>query len=488
MRVLFFLVCHTLALAASGQTLSSALQQVASNNGLVGMSVVAICNGQVSDVVHTGYGDLQRGIPVEDSTRYRIASISKLVTAIGLMKLHEQGAFALDDDVSTALGFSLRNPSFPNTPITYRMLLSHQSSLQDGSGYGPFLSATYASAPPPPIAQLVTPAGAWYTADLWRTEAPGTWFAYSNLNYGILGTLIEAHSGLRFDVFMRQQVLLPLGIHGSYNIQDLNDLDHLAVLYRNNNPQVDDLGGIMPTPPDLSQYAPGSNGLFFAPQGGLRASGLELGNVVLMLLQNGVWNGTQILQPTSVASMLGNEWTYNGNNGDDYYGLFRSWGLGVHRITAQPGFDVVLPGTAMFGHAGEAYGLISDLYLDPASGQGLVFLTNGYAPGYAYQFGQSSAFYSVEEEVYAALDTHAFPACNTVGTGTTDTARELVVHDRSITWHGKGGLHLRVYDGLGRAIDASWMGPGMTWQASWSGPLFILADPGTGDPFRLRLP
>jgi CubicO group peptidase (beta-lactamase class C family) len=487
MRFTLLILLLGLVPAVPAQNLQQALGSVANQNGLIGMSVVAICNGQVTDVVHTGQSDLQRGIVVGDSTRYRIASISKLVTAIGLMRLWEQGAFGLDDDVSTALGFTLRNPAYPNTPITYRMLLSHRSSLQDGTGYSDFLSATYATAPPPPISQLVAPGGTWYTADLWRTEAPGTYFTYSNLNFGVIGTLIEALSGERFDVYMRQQVLQPLGIGGSYNVQDLNDLDHLAVLYRNSIPQADDLGGVMPVAPDLSLYVPGNNGLFFAPQGGLRASALELARIALLLEGAGTWNGITVLQPATVTAMFANEWTWNGSNGDNYYGLFRSWGLGVHRITAQTSGDVVFPGTLMFGHAGEAYGLISDLYIDPATGFGLVFLTNGYTPGNAYGFGSSSAFYGAEEDVFAALANYAAAPCSTLGIASPAVLDDLRVQDRTLFWSGAGPLSLDVFDLTGRMIASSRLAPGEPWRPSSNVPLIIRARSQEGGYRTVRL-
>ncbi|MBK8228503.1 MAG: serine hydrolase [Flavobacteriales bacterium] len=442
-----------LPFAANAQNLQQQLQSVATANGLIGMSVVTTCGTAVQDVVHTGKRNLALNLDVDDSTRYRIASISKLVTAIGFMRLYEQGAFGLDDDVSTTLGFSFRNPAYPATPITYRMLLSHTSSFQDGTGYADFLSATYGTTPPPPISELAVPGGDYYTSNMWRTEAPGTYFTYSNANFGILGTLIEALSGQRFDVYMRQQVLLPLGIHGSYNVQDLPGVTDLAVLYRNSAPQSDNYNGVVPIAPDLSQYVIGSNGLFFAPQGGLRVSALELARIAILLANAGTYDATVLLQPATVALMLGNEWTWNGSNGDNYYGLFRSWGLGVHRITAQPGGDVVFPGAALFGHAGEAYGLISDLYVDPASDFGLVFLTNGYTPGNAYSFGTTSAFYGVEEEVYAELLQWSLPAC--LSTTIADDARnaELLLVDDRINWTGAGSTSIALLDLSGRLIE-----------------------------------
>ncbi|MBK6626098.1 MAG: beta-lactamase family protein [Flavobacteriales bacterium] len=447
---------------AVGQTLDQQLQSVATANGLVGMSVVTTCGTAVQDVVHTGKRDLALNLDVDDSTRYRIASISKLVTAIGLMRLYEQGAFGLDDDVSIALGFTFRNPAHPSVPITYRMLLSHRSSFQDGTGYGDFQSATYGTTPPPPISELALPGGDWYTANMWRTEAPGSYFAYSNANYGIIGTLVEALSGQRFDLYMRQQVLLPLGIHGSYNVQDLPGVADLAALYRNSTPQSDNFGGVMPPAPDLSQYVIGTNGLFFAPQGGLRVSALELARFAILLANEGTYDGTILLQPATLALMLGDEWTWDGSNGDNYYGLFRSWGLGVHRITAQPGGDVVFPQTAFFGHAGEAYGLISDLYVDLSSGFGLVFITNGYTPGNAYQFGTNSAFYGVEEDVYGALLQHALPPCTLTGVDEGAAEHDLLLSGDRITWTGQGSVSITLYDMSGRSLEHFTLSAGST--------------------------
>ena len=245
MRTTLLALTGSLVGIGTGQSLPEELQNAAMEHGLVGLSVVATCGDQVTHTYHFGLADIDDALPVTDSTRYRIASISKLVTALGLMKLYEGGSFGLDDDVSGALGYQLRNPAWPETPITYRMLLSHTGSVQDGSGYSDFLNATYATTPPPPISDLLLPGGPSFTANMFRTEAPGTYYAYANVNYGILGTLIEALSGQRFDVYMREQVLAPLGIGGSFNVQDLEDIGNLAVLYRNSAPQADNYNGAM---------------------------------------------------------------------------------------------------------------------------------------------------------------------------------------------------------------------------------------------------
>ena len=100
---------------------------------MTGLSVVATCRGEITDVFHYGLRDIARNLSVDNSTIYRVASISKHIGTIGLMQLYEQGLFKLDDDVSGTLGFKLRNPYFPDKPITFRQVLSHQSSIREGS-------------------------------------------------------------------------------------------------------------------------------------------------------------------------------------------------------------------------------------------------------------------------------------------------------------------------------------------------------------------
>ncbi len=150
------------------------------------------------------------------------------------------------------------------------MLLSHTSSLQDGNGYSSFLGTTVGNPNPSHIQSLLVAGGSYYTSNLWRSEKPGTYFAYSNANFGILASLIEALSGQRFDIYMRQQIFEPIEISGSFNIADLVDINNVAVLYRKNGgvwmPQVDNYQGSPTAPMDYSNYTLGTNGFLFSPQ------------------------------------------------------------------------------------------------------------------------------------------------------------------------------------------------------------------------------
>lgn len=416
-RVLVWIFCLPFYLFAQ-TTIQADLSQIFMRYKLMGMSVVGICNGEVSFSHYQGLADFQRNIPIDNNTKYRIASVSKAITAMALMKLWEQGYFQLDDDVNTYLNFSLRNPNFPSKAITFRMLLSHTASLNDGSGYENFLSATYNNNPPPNLSQLLTPSGSYYTANMFLNKEPGTYFTYANITYGVIGTLIERISGKRFDIFCKENIFQPLGLDASFNIQDLSNINQVAVLYRKSGgswvPQIDNYNGVMPPPRDLSGYTIGNNGLIFSPQGGLRISAKDLGVLAMLMINKGIYNNVRILNAATVNTMLEPQWTYNGTNGNNYYCLFNEWTLGLHSITNRTRCDVVL-GKKMVGHAGEAYGLISDWYFNVSTKEAVIFATNGSETAYATT--SQSAFYAVEHEIFQAVKKELDRAC---GSGTSN--------------------------------------------------------------------
>ena len=108
----------------------SYLESIAARSGAVCGTVVLSRKGQVFLTWSFGGAD--------EDTCFRIASITKWVTAIGLMTLYDEGKLDLDKDISTYLGFTVRNPAYPNTPITARMLMTHTSSLSaEASNYHP---------------------------------------------------------------------------------------------------------------------------------------------------------------------------------------------------------------------------------------------------------------------------------------------------------------------------------------------------------------
>jgi hypothetical protein len=172
-----------------------------------------------------------------------------------------------------------------------------------------------------------------------------------------------------------------------FNVYKLPEINDLAVLYRGTRPQFDNFRGIQPQEPDMSQYVPGSNGLKFAPQGGLRASAEDL---VKFLKAN--MKQETLMSPLAFDEMHTTVWSYNGTNGNNYNGIFKNFAHGNHVTTD------LLPGEMLLGHSGEAYGLIADAYFSYENEYGIVFITNGGN----WNYGEYSGWYNLEEEVFQA--------------------------------------------------------------------------------------
>ena len=394
----------------------------ATEHGVLGYAVTAAPEQGSPTTWVGGLRDVERGLPVEEHTVFRVASISKAAVALGFFKLWANGQIDLDQDVNILLQTSqpgpIQHPEFPDVAITPRMLLSHTSGLRDGNGYSPFLTATYdagTGTDVPPISSVLSPGGAHYTSDMW-SSAPGESFSYANINFGLLGTAMEAATGVRFDAWMRDEVFAPLSINASFNVQDLDDINDVAALYRYVNgwvPQADNYAGEWPTPPNMDGYLPGTNAARFAPQGGLRCSAPDLLKLVAewTLLASG-GTTSQLLPEPAVSQLRQEAWSFDGANGNTYGGLFEAWGHGLH-LDAFDSDSYPAPGqtASIFGHPGEAYGLISGAYHVVGSdgcGWRFAYLINGLNP--APSIG-SQGWYTVENALHDLLGQWANSAC-----------------------------------------------------------------------------
>ncbi len=363
--------------------------------------------------------------PLRRDHKIRVASISKMVVAIGVMRLVEANKLDLDADVSEYLGWPLRNPAFADTPITIRQLLTHTSSLRDGKGYS-------IPAGKGELRDFFTPGtehwdeGAHFASDPGRE--PGAYFTYSNLAFGVLGTVIEQTSGERFDLYMARAVLEPLGIDARFNACAIAPGRRAAGFRKRpqdgswdpSGPWIAQVDGGAPhcfyggSDPSfvesfLQDYELGSNGTLFSPQGGLRASADDLLVVLRMLAGRGMVDGRRILSAATVEAMLAPGWTLNADHsnglsagevepGGPTDGLMTSYGLSVHRIDMRAwGFES--GPRLLVGHLGEAYGVLSHALLDPQSGDGIVTIISGTADDPAAATPGTSPLYRVEEEV-----------------------------------------------------------------------------------------
>jgi CubicO group peptidase (beta-lactamase class C family) len=398
---------------------------------LASLSVLAIKDGKVVYEKQFGRRYVNIADPAKDvladaNTLYRIASVSKMVASVGAMMLVEQGKLDLDADISRYLGFRVRNPNFPGDTITTRMLLSHTSSLRDDAGYNFPINVNLQSFLVPGAANYGDGAQ-WAKSSNDVNKAPGKFFNYVNLNWGIIGSVMEAASGQRFDHFMRDSLLRPLRIAGGYNPEELSaeELANVAVLYRKKKEndtvwniagpwivQVDDYHSQPPAKrAGLESYVLASNATIFGPQGGLRVSVHGLGRLMQMLMNQGELDGVRVLQAASVKTLLSEQWRYDEKrkNGDTDKGIFFSWTLGFQQFTdvSAPHYGDRLANAAPkftgFGHLGEAYGLNSGFMFDPLTRNGMIYAIGGLSADSEALYGEYSSLSPWEEKILAAL-------------------------------------------------------------------------------------
>lgn len=368
---------------------------------------VAFDRAGITESRAEGMADVAAGRALTADDPARIASVSKLMLAIGVMRLVEQNKLDLDADISKALGRPLRNPAFPDTPITLRMLLSHISSLTDNAGYW--------NVPLGQASTIITDQPqAWDGA-----QPPGTFFRYSNLNFPIIAEAMERASGERFDTLMQRLVFAPLKIDACHNWSGCSDaaIARAVVLYdAEGKPQRDQLHGQRPACAVIpagdgscdvaAHWQPGINGAMYSPQGGVRISANSLAQIGRLLLNNGQLDGVRVLQAASVRELLKPVWIYNGHNGaiieedePDRGGFFCAYGLAAQHLAYGDGRscrdDPFGDGRKRVGHSGNAYGLLSGLWIDPEAGTGVAYFATGVGNA---SNGKHSAFSEVEEQ------------------------------------------------------------------------------------------
>ena len=150
---------------------------------MVGSNVVFVNNAMEIETVCTGHSSLEKNILTNFDSIYRIASISKVIVAIGVLKLYEQGLVDLDEDISKYFGFKIRNPKYEDTPITLRMIMTQTSSIVDDGGYIDGIYKGYDGSNSTDdfiqVKSLLTPGDKHYGVG-YSDYKPGTNFIYSN--------------------------------------------------------------------------------------------------------------------------------------------------------------------------------------------------------------------------------------------------------------------------------------------------------------------
>jgi CubicO group peptidase (beta-lactamase class C family) len=332
------------------------------------VSACIIINNSV--VWSQGYGlyDIENNKPATPDTLYLLASISKTVTATALMQLYDQGLFDLDDDVNDYLPFSLRNPNFPDIPITFRMLLSHRSSLASDNSDRLCLSyipgdPDISSYPHPWLKEYLTPDGTAYHSSVWSENPPGAQYCYANIGYSIIGYLVELISDQNFNEYCKEHIFIPLGMYNtSFRLKDL-DINKIAIPYFYKK------RCYIPNP----HYGM----LVLYPAASLRTSVEEFSHFLIAHMNGGMYNDVRILNESTIELMHTEHYPLN----DQGYGYGLGWIIKVSKS-----------GKKEISHSGGWPGVQTLTTYRPDDNTAIIIFTNCYDSTQGYRPIEGLAF------------------------------------------------------------------------------------------------
>jgi CubicO group peptidase (beta-lactamase class C family) len=191
------------------------IEHLVANGEVLSLAVAVARNGKIIWEKGFGLANQEKNIPATEHTKYRLASISKQLTATGLMILVERGLIKLDNPINDYLGEAkLKARNGDAKDATVQRVASHTSGLPLHSQHF-YDNESYQ---PPPMDETIRRYGNLVTV-------PGERYQYSNLGYGLLGYVISRVSGKSYADFMREEVFVPLGmdrtsVHVGHGLED----------------------------------------------------------------------------------------------------------------------------------------------------------------------------------------------------------------------------------------------------------------------------
>ena len=316
-----------------------------------GMATVMVKDNKIVWIKSYGFADVANSIPVVDTTVFLLASVSKLFTGTAAMQLYENNAIDLNDDVNLYLPWTLQIPGFSTSPVTFKQLMTHTSSIKDN--YTAMIN--YYDYPDPSITladcmqRYFSTSGTDYNAtDNFLSNAPATVYEYSNMATALNGYLVERVTGMPFDQYCNINIFDKLCMNKtSWFFADFDSAD-VARPYQYSG------GNYIP----YAHY-----GFADYPDGQLRSNVTDIANFMIAYLNGGTFGSNSILSSSSVNQM----WTQQVPTLDTTQGL--NW----YTAELYHSGDT----TQFWGHSGGESGVSTNIFVDPISNIGICILTNG---------------------------------------------------------------------------------------------------------------
>jgi CubicO group peptidase (beta-lactamase class C family) len=348
---IMFTSCQKEVIVINTSSKADVLKVIEAEKGIQDLNSVSFCVVKEDSLLWTyadGYADKEAKKLATTDTRYLIASVSKAVTAVAVMKLVEQNKLLLDEDINTYLPFQVRNPNFPNNPITTRMLLNHSASISDAH-YANFDFYSWNVDCPTPLGAFLndffSTNGQFYSPNSFYKYTPGLQGNYTNMGYALLGYMVERAANQPFDEYCKQHLFLPLAM--------------TKTEWRLKNTPISDLA--IPYSPTQTSSTPHYTFPDY-PNGGIRTTPTDISKFMRMLMNEGVFNGSQILSNQTIDLIKTRTLTLNRG------GLSFDFGLGLYYTS--------IKGTTLYGHGGGEQGTSTAMHFDPTTKVGVVVFTN----------------------------------------------------------------------------------------------------------------
>lgn len=332
----------TPALHAAGlEDLLAALEARRLEHDIPGLGFTLVTRTHVLWTGGLGFADRRSRQPVTADTVFRIGSITKSFTALGLLMLEESGGLRLDDRVARHLpDLPFSNPWEDSHPVTIAQLLEHTAGFQD------LAREEFDHSDPAPLtldqAFAVCPA---CRSVRWQ---PGMHSVYSNTGYGIAGRVLEAASGERYETFIGRRLFDPLGMASSGLLLDAPTLARLATGY------------------DTDARTPIRYWhMLYRPFGGINATPRDMGAFVQLLLNEGVHGSQRLLSAALIRRMETPRTSLAARNG-----LSFGYGLGIYQIYRD--------GVLFHTHGGDGDGYLSRFAYNREAGLGYFVTINAF--------------------------------------------------------------------------------------------------------------
>ena len=329
---------------------------------VAGAVTLVAAGGEIVEFQALGMADIEAGRPMRKDSIFQIMSMTKPVTAIGIMMLAEEGKLALrdpveqylpefrDQHVAANVGPDGSRLSVPEHPITIRDLLTHTSGVQDAA---PAAIHDYPQSMNVPLDEVVR-----QLARQPLLFQPGTQWSYSSPGIEILGRLIEVCSGQKYEDFIASRILQPLGMKDTFFYPPAEKISRIAMVYVGKD------GKLVRAPEtilagDPAKYRHGA--VFPAPGWGLYSTAEDLLRLYRMMLNDGSYEGRRYLSPFSVHLMSEAHTT-----GIHPVGWMRGAGYGLAwEVVTDPLGELAGHSKGTYGHGG-AFG--TQGWIDPGNG------------------------------------------------------------------------------------------------------------------------